>query len=161
MFESHTTSEVLNRYFQGPKTGIFTDGSSQPNPGPGGWGAVYVEDDKIIDQKYGYEEQTTNNRMELMALIEGYNMAPAGKKLDIYTDSQLCVNTITKWASSWKKRGWRRKTGPIKNLELVKELYQLHLDKPELNIRWVRGHEGLRYNEYADSLATAWTRPEL
>ncbi len=104
-----TVAQVLQRYTRGPKSGLFTDGSAQPNPGPGGWGCVYVEDDEIIDQAHGNEPYTTNNRMELMGLIAAFKMASPSVDLEVYTDSQLCVNTITLWAASWEKRGWRRK----------------------------------------------------
>jgi ribonuclease HI len=156
-----STKEVLSRFTAGPNTGVFTDGSAQPNPGPGGWGAVFVEDDQIIKQRHGHEPHTTNNRMELTALIEAYKMIPADKSIDIYTDSQLCVKTLTEWAKNWEAMGWRRKSGPIKNLELVKELYALFKQRPQVNLRWIKAHDGSRWNEYADSLATAYTRDEI
>ncbi|MBN2496827.1 MAG: ribonuclease HI [Deltaproteobacteria bacterium] len=156
-----TLAQVLLRYTDGPKTGIFTDGSAQPNPGPGGWGVVYVQDDRVVRQKHGQAEQTTNNRMELTALIEGYQLAPEGTELDCWTDSELCFKTMTEWAPGWKQRGWRRKAGEIKNLDLVKQLYALVLARPEIRLRWIAAHSGKRWNEYADSLSTAWARDEL
>ena len=156
-----TLQEVLQRYQGGPMTGIFTDGSSVPNPGPGGWGVVYVENGKVIKQDHGHEAHTTNNRMELMALIEGYKLAPKDRALTIYTDSQLCVNTLTKWAAGWIENGWRRKAGPIKNLALVQELYALYLSRSDIEIKWIKAHDGSLWNEYADALASAWNRLEL
>ncbi len=156
-----TLAQVLERFHGGPKTGLFTDGSAQPNPGPGGWGTVYVKNDRVVIQRHGHEPDTTNNRMELIALIEGYKMVPKGIDTLVFTDSELCFNTLTKWAAGWKARGWRRKSGAIKNLELVQELYALYLTRPELKLQWTRGHAGSRWNEYADSLSTAWTRHEL
>jgi ribonuclease HI len=156
-----TVAQVLQRYTRGPKSGLFTDGSAQPNPGPGGWGCVYVEDDEIIDQAHGNEPYTTNNRMELMGLIAAYKMASPTVEIEVYTDSQLCVNTITQWAASWEKRGWRRKDGEIKNLELVKELYALSRERPNLRLKWIRAHDGSKWNEYADALSTAYARSEL
>lgn len=154
-------AEVLQKFHDGPKSGVFTDGSAAPNPGPGGWGAVYVRDDVVLAQKHGHEPHTTNNRMELMALIQAFTLVPQGQAVDVFTDSQLCVNIVNKWAAGWKKNGWKRKSGPIKNLELVQELYALHLERPELKIRWIKAHDGSRWNEYADALATAYNRDEL
>ena len=150
--------EVLSRYTGGPKTGVFTDGSCDRNPGPGGWGFVRVEDDKVVDEGFGHEPATTNNRMELKALIEAYKRLPVDAQVTIYSDSQLCVNTVTQWAAGWEKRGWRRKSGPIKNLELVKELYALAGDHPNVKLQWIRAHDGSRWNEYADALATTYLR---
>lgn len=156
--ENLTTEEVLAKYTAGPKDGVFTDGAAEPNPGPGGWGAVYVVNDQVVAERYGHEPHTTNNRMELSALIAGVSLVPPGTKAIIYTDSQLCVNTITQWAKGWEKAGWKRKGGPIKNLELVQELYALFKSRPELELRWIAAHSGNRWNEYADSLATAYRR---
>ena len=152
---------VLAKYKDGPQTGIFTDGCAVPNPGPGGWGYVQVEDGKVLTHEYGSDPETTNNRMELTGLIRAFNRAPAGQALTVYSDSELCVKTINEWAPSWEKRGWKKKTGPIKNLELVQELYRLHKEKPLLKLEWIKAHNGWLWNEYADSLASAWARDEL
>jgi len=148
-----TPDEVLETQFGGPDTGVFTDGSSDPNPGPGGWGWVWVQDGEILAQGHGRDPATTNNRMELQALIEAFKQLPNDCDLVAYSDSQLCVNTINQWASGWEKRGWKRKGGPIKNLELVQELYALAQAKPRIELQWIRAHEGIRWNEYADALA--------
>ena len=148
-----TPEEVLATQFGGPDTGIFTDGSCEPNPGPGGWGWVWVENGEILAKGHGREANTTNNRMELRALIEAFKKLPDDRDLVMYSDSQLCVNTINEWAPGWEKRGWKRKGGPIKNLDLVRELYALSLAKPRIDLRWIRAHEGTRWNEYADALA--------
>lgn len=154
-----TTSEVLARFTDGPKTGVFTDGASEGNPGPGGWGALLVVDDEMVSQDYGSEAHTTNNRMELTAMIAGLLMIPADSPVDIYTDSQLVVNIITKWAAGWKEKGWKKKSpGPIANLELVREAYALAQARPKANIQWIKAHMGNRWNEYADALATAYRR---
>ena len=154
-----TTSEVLARFTEGPKTGVFTDGASEGNPGPGGWGALLVVDDQMVNQDYGSDAHTTNNRMELTAMIAGLRMVPADSPVDIYTDSQLVVNIITKWAAGWKEKGWKKKsTGPIANLELVREAYALAQARPKANIQWIKAHMGNRWNEYADALATAYRR---
>jgi ribonuclease HI len=160
--EEHlTVAEVLERYHDGPDDGVFTDGSSIPNPGPGGWGAVYVRDGEVVAQAHGYEPDTTNNRMELRALIAALELVPEGTPATIHTDSNLAVRTLTEWAPGWERRGWRRKTGPVENLDLVKPLYEALKERPELELVWIKAHAGSRWNEYADALATAWAREEL
>lgn len=158
---SLTLQEVLNEYSGGPQTGVFTDGGCQPNPGPGGWGYVYVVDGEIIRHDHGHEPQTTNNRMELTALINAFSSLPEDAEIEIYSDSELCVKTINEWAKSWEKRGWRRSSGPIANLELVQELYSLAQARPNVKLKWIKAHNGWLWNEYADSLSTAWTRSTL
>ncbi len=156
-----TRAEVLAEFTEGPDTGVFCDGSSEGNPGPGGWGAVWVEDNHIIDEAWGHEPHTTNNRMELRALIAGLKMLPADADIDVYTDSQLVVNIITKWAEGWEAKGWKKKSsGPIANLELVQEAYRLYRERPGVRLRWIQAHSGYRWNEYADALATAYRRTE-
>ncbi len=148
--------EVLARYTAGPKTGVFTDGSCEGNPGPGGWGVVWVEDGEIVAQDSGVDPDTTNNRMELTALIAAYKALPENASITVYSDSQLCVKTVNEWAAGWEKRGWRRKGGPIANLELVKELYALAGTRPHVGLQWIKAHDGSRWNEYADALASAY-----
>jgi ribonuclease HI len=150
--------DLLAKYTSGPKTGVFTDGSCEGNPGPGGWGFVRVEDDRIVAQKRGSDPSTTNNRMELTALIEAYRALPKDAKITVYSDSQLCVKTINEWAAGWERRGWRRKGGAIANLELVRALYDLAGAHPCARLQWIRSHDGSRWNEYADALATSATR---
>jgi len=156
--ENLTVAEVLAKYAGGPLDGVFTDGAAEPNPGPGGWGVVFVRDNQVVDERWGHEPHTTNNRMELKALIEGCALIAPGTSAVLYTDSLLCVNTISKWAKGWEARGWKRKGGEIKNLELVQELYEVIAERPELELRWIAAHAGNRWNEYADSLATAYRR---
>ena len=153
-----TPEEVLQRYEGGPKTGVFTDGSCEGNPGPGGWGVVWVEDDAVVEEKNGADPATTNNRMELAALIAAYQMLPEDSRVTVYSDSQLCVNTVNEWAAGWEKRDWRRKSGPIANLELVKTLYRLAEKHPGVTLAWIKAHDGSRWNEYADALASAYMR---
>jgi ribonuclease HI len=140
--QNFTTAQVLERYKDG------------------GWGAVYVVDGRIISEKAGHEAHTTNNRMELSALIAGYQLVPAGVATTVFTDSELCVNTITQWAATWERNGWKKKNGEIKNLELVKALYALAKSRPEITLKWIKAHAGSRWNEYADALATAYRRDE-
>lgn len=154
-------SEVLARFSEGPESGIFTDGSARPNPGPGGWGVVHVEKGEIVAERRGHEADTTNNRMELTALITGLELAGTDEPRTIYTDSELSLNILTKWAAGWEKNGWKRKSGPIKNLDLVKQAYQSFKEHPNVTIEWIKAHNGWLWNEYADSLACAWDRDEL
>jgi ribonuclease HI len=139
-----------------PDTGVFTDGGASPNPGPGGWGAVYVRDGAIVAEAHGAEPDTTNNRMELTALIEALKLVPEGTAATVYSDSNLAVRTITEWAAGWEKRGWRRKSGPVENLDLVRRAYNGFRGRPELNLQWIKGHASSRWNEYADALANRW-----
>ena len=151
-----TTAEALARHDGGPKTGVFTDGGASPNPGPGGWGAVYVVDDEIVAEAYGHEEHTTNNRMELTALLAALDLVPEGTAATVYSDSNLAVRTINEWAEGWERRGWKRKTGPVENLDLVKKVYTGFKRRPELRLQWIKAHAGSRWNEYADALANRW-----
>lgn len=154
-----STSEVLASFTDGPTTGVFTDGATEGNPGPGGWGAVLVADDQVVKQDYGSDAYTTNNKMELTAMIAGLSMIPRDTAITVYTDSQLVVNIITKWAQGWEARSWTKKSpGPIANLDLVKEAYSLARALPDVTIQWIKAHSGFRWNEYADALATAYRR---
>ncbi len=126
---------------------FYTDGSASPNPGPGGY-AVIVDDAPVA---LGSEKDSTNIRMEAQALIAAYKLAEAGDT--IYTDSEFWVNVVTKWAAGWKAAGWKKKTGTIKNLELVQELYELYCAKPDVILEWTRGHVGTDGNEAADEWA--------
>jgi ribonuclease HI len=152
---------VLDRFHDGPRTGVFTDGSCSGNPGPGGWGMVLVRDGEVVEERYGSDPQTTNNRMELTAMIEGLSLLEPDEAIDVYTDSRLVVDTLTKWAAGWERNGWRRKDGEVKNLELVQRAYALARSHPRARIQWIRAHDGSRWNEYADSLATAYLRTEV
>jgi len=138
-----------------PTTGVFTDGSSVPNPGPGGWGAVYVVDGTIVAKASGSHPDTTNNRMELAALVAAVELVPAGTPMTVYSDSNLAVRTINEWAVGWKQRGWKRKSGPVENVDLVKAVYAAYESRPELKVVWIKAHVGYTWNEYADELANA------
>lgn len=154
-----SVAEVLASFSDGPDTGVFTDGASEGNPGPGGWGAVYVVDGEVVDEARGSEPHTTNNKMELTALIAGLKMLPLDTTLTVYTDAQLIVNIVTNWADGWKARGWTKKSpGPIANLDLVKEAHALYKQRTGVKIQWIKAHIGNRWNEYADALATSYRR---
>ncbi|MCH7664314.1 MAG: ribonuclease HI [Acidobacteria bacterium] len=160
--ENLTLAQVLAKYATGPDSGVFTDGSSSPNPGPGGWGWVWVENGEILGQGHGHESgTTTNNRMEFSALIDAYKTLPEDTRVTVHSDSRLCVNTITQWAPRWERNGWKRKGDPLKNLDLVKELLRLYRAHPKCKLVWIAAHSGDRWNEYADSLATAWMRDSV
>lgn len=148
-------ANVLNTYHTGPTDGIFTDGACSGNPGPGGWGCVRVMNDTFIGECHGFDPQTTNNRMELTALVNAYRLISPDDVVTLWSDSELAVKTMNLWAPSWEKQGWKRKTGPIKNLDLVQELFVLVRRHPRVKIQWLHGHNGSRWNEYADVLATA------
>jgi ribonuclease HI len=154
----YTPEEVLERFHDGPRSGVFTDGSCEGNPGPGGWGMVWVEDDRIVAERHGHDPATTNNRMELRALITAFELLPEDADLTVYSDSDLCVKTVNEWAAAWERRGWKRKTGPIANLELVQRLYALSRAHPKVKLRWIKAHDGSRWNEYADALSTSYLR---
>ena len=127
----------------------YTDGSASPNPGPGGYSVIDLDAKSPV--VLGKEANSTNIRMEAFALIAAYKIAEAGD--EIMTDSEFWVNVVTKWAAGWKQNGWTKKSGPIKNLELVQELYELYLSKPNVKLEWTRGHVGTEGNELADEWA--------
>lgn len=159
--ERLTRAQVLDRHSAGPTTGIFTDGHCEPNPGRGGWGAVRVVDDAIVEERSGHAPDTTNNRMELQALIAAYEMLAPDEHATLYSDSNLCVRTVNEWAANWERRGWKKKTGDIANLDLVQELYVLSKTRPNARLEWIRAHVGSRWNEYADALARShYDEPE-
>jgi ribonuclease HI len=131
---------------------IYTDGACQGNPGKGGWGAIllYGTHKKEIS---GYIEHTTNNQMELMAVIESLKIVKKTIKIIIHTDSTYVQKGITEWIFNWKKNGWKTaKKQPVKNYELWQELDVLAA-KHKIDWKWVKGHSGNKYNDIADQLA--------
>jgi ribonuclease HI len=119
---------------------------------------VYVAGGEIVAESHGRDRDTTNNRMELTAIIEGADLVPVGTAATVHTDSRLAVQTINEWARGWERRGWKRKTGPVENLDLVKVAYALYRQRAELELQWIAAHVGYRWNEYADALASTWRR---
>jgi ribonuclease HI len=119
-----------------------------------------VKDNHVVAERHGSEAWTTNNRMELTAIIEGLEMAPPDAAITVYSDSLLVVNTLTKWVAGWEARGWKRKEGEIANLDLVKRAWELIQQRPKARLQWIRAHDGSRWNEYADALSTAHLRSE-
>jgi len=137
------------------KIEIFTDGACQGNPGPGGWGAIlrYMQREKEIS---GGAANTTNNRMELSAVIEAFKLLKEPCCVTLYSDSQYVCNGISKgWAKSWKNNGWRKSDkSPALNAELWDELLNL-IEPHKLHVIWVKGHAGHPENERCDQLAVA------
>ncbi len=132
---------------------IHTDGGCMPNPGTGGWGAVLQYKGKTRELSGG-EPDTTNNRMELTAVIRALEALTRSCRVVVYTDSEYVKRGITEWLPGWKKRAWKRKTGEVKNVDLWKEL-DVAAQRHQIDWRWVRGHAGHELNERCDALATA------
>lgn len=133
---------------------IYTDGSCEPNPGPGGWAFVAYEGGAGAAQRSGAAASTTNNRMELQAVLEAL-LWLAGRPATIYSDSQYAVNGIVSWSPAWKRRGWKRRHKrelvEIANMDLWQAIDAARV--PGQRFVWVRGHAGNRGNEAADLLA--------
>ena len=133
---------------------IYTDGACSGNPGPGGWGAVILNEEKNDTNISGKEQSTTNNRMELMAPIMALKKIKKASKIIIYTDSIYLKNGITIWIKNWEKNGWKSTNKkPVKNKDLWVTLNELS-KKHVIDWKWVKAHAGNKYNEIADKLAT-------
>ena len=133
---------------------IYSDGACKGNPGPGGWG-VWLKSGAVEKELFGGELNTTNNRMELMAVIEGLTALKRPCQVLLYLDSQYVRLGITQWIHGWKAKGWRTSTKqPVKNVELWQRLDQLvQGGGHRIEWRWVKGHSGDPGNERADMLA--------
>jgi ribonuclease HI len=139
-----------------PRVTIYTDGGADPNPGPGGWGAVLIHDATgHIRELSGSDPQTTNNRMELTAAIEGLAALKQPCEVHLYTDSEYVKLGITERIGKWQAKGFHR----VKNADLWKWLVEMSLVH-DITWEWVRGHAGNRYNERADWLATQAIRSQ-
>lgn len=126
----------------------YTDGSASPNPGPGGFAVIRDGVPHILGSEEG---DTTNIRMEGLAIAAALRDA-GGQPCTIHTDSEFWINVITKWAPGWRNKGWKKKGGDIKNLDIVQEVDQLYRDS-QATLVWVRAHVGTELNEMADEWA--------
>ena len=138
------------------KVELFTDGACSGNPGPGGWGAI-LKYGEIEKELCGGERETTNNRMELTAAIEGLSALKEPCEVTLYSDSKYLVDGMDKgWAASWKKRGWKKSDNkPALNPDLwdkLLKLFEIH----NVTLVWVKGHAGHPYNERCDALAVSF-----
>ena len=136
------------------KVCIYTDGACSGNPGPGGWAAILscMGREKELS---GGERETTNNRMELRAVIEALSALKEPCEVELWTDSQYIARAINEgWLAGWKRRGWGRKEGGLKNPELWQRLDAL-LGEHKVTVNWLRGHDGQEQNERCDALAVA------
>jgi ribonuclease HI len=149
---SVTTSTELNTKTKEAPVEIYTDGACKGNPGPGGWGVwmKYAEHEKEL---FGGERETTNNRMELTAVIKALESLSRPCSIKLYLDSQYVRQGITEWLPGWKRKNWRTADGkPVKNTELWKALEAATL-RHAIDWVWVKGHAGNEGNERADALA--------
>ena len=134
---------------------LWTDGSAEPNPGTGGFAVILqTSEDDGRPVALGQAYDTTNIRMEGTALIHAikYAVERLNGKCEIHTDSEFWVNVLTKWAPVWAANDWHKKNGPIKNLDIVQELYALYKTN-NVKLVWEKGHAGTRLNELADEWA--------
>lgn len=131
---------------------LYTDGACSGNPGPGGWGYL-LRYKEAVKENYGGSAQTTNNQMELTAVIEGLKAVKEPCQIDLYTDSKYVLKGCEKWLSGWKKNHWKKADKkPVLNQELWQEL-DSQLSRHQITWHWVKGHAGHPENERVDSLA--------
>lgn len=137
---------------------IYTDGACDPNPGPGGFGFILNVPGVELIEHYGGAADTTNNRMEMMAVLQAMRALPQGITGVIHSDSQYVIKGLEVWMHSWKKNGWRRSSrdgrdpGPILNLDIWQALHA-ERHRRSFEFKWIRGHNGHKWNERADELA--------
>lgn len=135
-----------------PKVVVYTDGACKGNPGPGGWG-VWMVSGAHEKEMWGGEDGTTNNRMELTAVIQALTVLKKRCDVIVYTDSEYVRKGITEWINGWKRRGWKTADNkPVKNAELWQQL-EAAAARHKVDWRWVKGHAGDPGNERADALA--------
>ncbi len=136
-----------------PDFRIWTDGACRGNPGPGGWGYIVRNTAGEEAVEYDAEKSTTNNRMELIAVIEALKSLPASSSVEIFSDSQYVVKGMNEWVKGWQRRGWKKSDGkPVLNDDLWKELIEI-ASKHQVRWSWVEGHAGHEENERCDDLA--------
>jgi len=134
---------------------IYTDGACKGNPGPGGWGVLLRSPDGSERELFGGERETTNNRMEMMAVIQALSALKRPCDVTLHLDSQYVLKGMTEWLAGWKSRGWKTAAKqPVKNVDLWQQLDQLVTTAGhQIDWRWVKGHAGDPGNERADGLA--------
>ena len=130
---------------------VYTDGSCEPNPGPGGWAAIILDGDKETILK-GYSPESTNNRMEMNAALQALKKIDKSRRVRLYTDSQYLKNGVESWMKNWKANNWKRKAGKLANVDLWKQISE-ETDQRSIEWRWVKGHNGNPFNERVDRLA--------
>ena len=136
------------------KVVIYTDGACRGNPGPGGWGVVLRYQGNLKTLK-GFDPETTNNRMELTAVIEGFRALTRSCDIELHTDSKYVMQGVNEWLSNWKRNGWKTAAKkPVKNIDLWQQLDD-EVARHEIDWNWVKGHSGIEDNEFADQLANA------
>jgi ribonuclease HI len=136
------------------KVVMYTDGACRGNPGPGGWGVVLRFQGKHKTLQ-GYAAETTNNRMELTAVIEGLKALKRSCEIELFTDSKYVMQGLTEWLANWKRNGWKTAAKkPVKNIDLWQQLEDA-VTRHEIDWNWVKGHAGIEGNELADQLANA------
>ena len=138
-------------WYDGSMMILWTDGSAVPNPGPGGFAVIEVQNGVGKPVILGREKDSSNIRMEGWALVAAMKRA-GGEPCEIHTDSEFWVNVMTKWMKGWAENGWKKKNGEIKNLDIVQKLYELY-EPAVVNLVWVKGHAGTEFNEMADEWA--------
>jgi ribonuclease HI len=138
-----------------PDVDLYTDGGCRPNPGPGGWGVVLIEPGADPRELSGSDPETTNNRMEITAAVEGLSALDGPYRVQLYTDSQYLRQGVTEWLPQWRANGWRTAAKKaVKNQDLWQAL-TTELERHQVTWHWVKGHAGNRFNERADRLASA------
>ncbi|HOK68952.1 MAG TPA: ribonuclease HI [Bacillota bacterium] len=136
------------------KVNIYTDGACRGNPGPGGYGVILEYEGREKELSEGFPN-TTNNRMELTAAIVGLEALKQPCEVTLYSDSKYLIDAIQKgWLNSWRAKGWKKSDGkPVLNVDLWERLI-VQLERHKVRFEWVKGHDGHRYNERCDLLAT-------
>ena len=139
-----------------PPVELYTDGACSGNPGPGGWAYILKSPETgEACERSGGQPSTTNNRMEMISVIEGLEALDRPSRVDLYSDSQYVCNGLSEWLDQWKARGWKRgRNASVKNLDLWRKLDRLR-NVHELNCHWIRGHNDHPENERCDRLAVA------
>lgn len=143
------------------KVNVYTDGACSGNPGPGGWGVVlefHHEGQLYTKELQGGELQSTNNRMEMRAVIEGLKILKEPCEVTVTTDSSYVKDGITKWVHGWQRNGWKTAAKkPVKNKEIWIEMLE-QTKRHQITWKWIKGHSGHAQNERCDTLATDWVK---